>query len=220
MATDPKLLLEEMCKNVNPRKERSLRLIFAICEEQHERGSRDFSVATVGRLSGDRGGPGAAAIRNKTGEEYRAVMKAFAGSVGGRSRKVAARVESKADEVLEGITDPVIRTRVNLLLAEVESLRGQLLAARHLANQNACIVLGGSSPTAGNDDRSPEVVTNVGIDLTVLERRALEGAISDKTMKHWGWAKDDAGRVLSESRQVIFGAGFVGAIAKVLAAAK
>lgn len=220
MATDPKLLLEEMCRNANPRKERSLRLIYSICEEQHERGSKDFSVATVGRLSGDRGGPSAAAIRNKTGEDYRALMKAFADSVGGRSRKVAASVNDKADEVLEGITDPVIRTRINLLLAEVESLRGQLLATRYLANQNACIVLGGAAPAAAGGDDRVEVITNTGIDLTTLEKRALQGAISDKTLKHWGWEKDNAGRVLSESGQVIFGAGFIGAVEKVLAATK
>ena len=63
----PKALLEALCAQADPRKMRSLRLIHAICEEQRDRGSKDYSVATIGRLSAGRGGPAAGAIRNKTG---------------------------------------------------------------------------------------------------------------------------------------------------------
>jgi hypothetical protein len=52
----PKALLEALCADANPRKMRSLRLIYAICEEQRDRGSKDYSIATVGRLSAERGG--------------------------------------------------------------------------------------------------------------------------------------------------------------------
>lgn len=217
MSADPKQLLVDLCAQASPRKVRSLQLIFALCEEQHERGSRDFSVATIGRLSADRGGPTAAAIRNKMGEPYRALMKAYADSVGGRSRKVAADpLRDEVDLVLEGITDPVVRTRVNLLLAELRSLRAQLLGVRHLANQNATIVIGGVAPigaASGSQDSDA-----VGLSLTALERRALRTAISNRTLVHWGWCRDDSGRILSDSRQVVFGAGFVSAVEKVLGA--
>ena len=69
-------------RHADPRKARSLRLIHAVCVEQQDRGSNDYSIATIGRLSADRGGPAAGAIRNKTGEAYRALINTFAGSVG------------------------------------------------------------------------------------------------------------------------------------------
>jgi hypothetical protein len=215
MAGDPKQLLVDLCAQASPRKVRSLQLIFALCDEQHERGSRDYSVVTIGRLSADRGGPTAAAIRNKTGEAYRALMKAYADSVGGRSRKVAAAPQrDEADLVLEGITDPVVRTRVNLLLAELRSLRAQLLGVRHLANQNATIVMGRVAPGA-RADQTPERVAD-GPGLNLLEQRALQAAVSQRTLAHWGWTKDDAGRIVSDSGQVVFAAGFLSAVAKVL----
>ncbi|WP_332750073.1 gamma-mobile-trio protein GmtX [Hydrogenophaga sp.] len=215
MAADPKQLLGELCAQASPRKVRSLELIFALCEEQHERGSKDFSVATIGRLSADRGGPSAAAIRNKTGEPYRALMKTYADSVGGRSRKVAAGpLRDEVDVVLEGITDPVVRTRVNLLLAELRSLRAQLLCVRHLANQNAAIVIGGTTPTATTSGR--EGLEAGGLRLTALEQRALQAAISERTLAHWGWTMDKSGRITSESGQVVFGAGFASAVKKAL----
>src|ERR1700680_5072256 len=121
----PKALLEALCAGADPRKTRSLHLIYAICEEQRDRGSKDYSVATIGRLSAERGGPAAGAIRNKTGEAYRAVIKAFAESVGGNSRKTVGAKSTPADLILHGVTDPVLRARVGLLVAELKSTRAQ-----------------------------------------------------------------------------------------------
>jgi hypothetical protein len=205
-----KALLEALCARADPRKIRSLRLIYAICEEQLDRGSKDYSVATIGRLSAERGGPAAGAIRNKTGEAYRAVIKAFADSVGGKTRKTVDVTPSPADVILHGVTDPVLRARIGLLLAELKSMRAQLLAARHLANQNAVLDLerglsGGRVNCAAAASR-----------LSLLEIRALENAISKATLTHWGWRVDAAGRIVTDTGQTVFAAGFVTAIGKVL----
>jgi hypothetical protein len=205
-----KRLLEALCADADPRKIRSLRLIYAICEEQLDRGSKDYSVATIGRLSAERGGPAAGAIRNKTGEAYRAVIKAFADSAGGKSGKTVDVTSTPADLILHGVTDPVLRARIGLLLAELKSTRAQLLAARHLANQNAVLDLerelsdGGVNCAAAASRLSP------------LEIRALENAISEATLTHWGWRVDAAGRIVTDTGQTVFAAGFVTAIDKVL----
>ncbi|WP_425468175.1 gamma-mobile-trio protein GmtX [Paraburkholderia guartelaensis] len=201
-----------MCLDSSPRTERSLRLIYLICEEQHERGSRDFSVATIGRLSAERNGPSAAAIRNRTGEQYRALMKAYANSVGGRSRKSVTSKPDRADEILEGIPDPVLRIRINLMLADIESLRAQLLAARHLANTTSTVRIESAHaapPNVGPHRSDPG--------LSMIEVRALKAALSDRTLEHWGWTLDQEGRVCSETGQVVFQAGFATAITKILA---
>ena len=150
---DPKTLLEQLCNNAHPRKVASLRLIYSLCEEQHERGSRDFSIATIGRLSQTEGGPSAAAIRNKTGDDYKALMKAFAEHVGGKAKKSADKKASVTDELLEGVTDPVLRARIGILVAELESARVQLTGLRHLANKTTVLQLGNqeNTPVGDND---------------------------------------------------------------------
>lgn len=209
MKADPKKLLEGLCKEASPRKEQSLRLIYLICEEQVNRGSHDYSVVTIGKLSNERGGPSAAAIRNKPGEDYRALIKVFADSVQGFSKKKMNTPKSSADDLLEGISDPVLRVRINLIFAELESLRAQLLATRHLANKNA--VLDMSVPKS-ND--SKEIIGSKDIGLTLQEVSALEAAISPLTFNHWGWKVDKAGRISTETGQVVFRAGFESAIKK------
>jgi hypothetical protein len=205
----PKALLDALCTHADPRKERSLRLIYAICEEQLNRGSKDYSVATIGRLSAERGGPAAGAIRNKTGEAYRAVIKAFADSVGGKNRKTVDVTSTPADLILHGVTDPVLRARIALLLADLKSTRAQLLAARHLANQNAVLDMERELSDGGvNCAAAPH--------LSPLEIRALENAISKVTLTHWGWRVDAAGRIVTDTGQTVFAAGFVTAIGKVL----
>jgi len=104
----PKALMQALCAHADPRKTRSLRLIYAICEEQRDRGSKDYSVATIGRLSAERGGPAAGAIRNKTGEPYRAVIKAFADSVGSKSRRTVEVRSGPAGLILHGGDRPCV----------------------------------------------------------------------------------------------------------------
>lgn len=208
MSNTPKELVEELSKSSSPRKIQSLELILAICEEQTQRGSSDFSVATIGRLSAERGGPSAAAIRNKPGEDYRALIKAYAASVNGQDRKKRPSAPSEADALLEGVTDPVLKVRIKLLLAEMESLRAQLLATRHLANQTAVLELSSDS-----EERSPPTQANA-LFLSLQEVSALEAAVSPATLEHWGWSIDSAGRVLSDAGQVVFRAGFATAIRK------
>lgn len=208
MNVDPTLLLEDMCRTASARKAQSLKLLFKLCQEQSANGSSDYSIATIGRLSAALNGPSAAAIRNKPGEDYRALIKAFADSVDGNSRKKHVGVKTAADELLEGVSDPVLKVRIKLILAENESLRSQLLAARHLANQTAAINLGSpESSLAAPTDESQLM-------LTLQEVSSLEDAISPAKLAHWGWKADNTGRVTAESGQVVFRAGFVSAIQK------
>lgn len=138
------------------------------------------------------------------------VIKAFADSVGGKTRKTVDAKSIPTDLILHGVTDPVLRARIGLLLAELKSTRAQLLAARHLANQNAVLDLErklseGGVNCAGATSR-----------LSPLEICALENAISKATLTHWGWRVDAAGRIVTDTGQTVFAAGFVTAIGKVL----
>lgn len=212
MSTNPETLLEAMCENASLRKAQTLRLIYAICLEQQDRGSADYSIATIGKLSAERGGPSPAAIRNKPGEDYRALIQACAKAANGKSRKPGKqKVDSFSDGVLEGVVDPVLKVRIKLLLAENEALRGQLLAARHLANQVSVLDL---SPSGESEVKQPAPSSPGKLYLTYQEVIALESAISESTLSHWGWVVDEIGRVTTSSGQAVFRAGFATAIKK------
>jgi hypothetical protein len=203
------ILLKQLCIDAHPRTEASLRLIYEICQEQAERGSQDFSVTTVGKLSAERGGPSPGAIRNKTGEKYRALIESCADTFKGHKKKRAARQDDGVDDILEGISDPVLRTRIGLLQAEVRALRGQVLALRKIASEKAVIELpapAGAPPAASTQPA-----------LSDQQRKTLRDAISKKTLTHWGWEVDKNGRIFVEdSGQIVFGAGYVPAIEQVL----
>ena len=208
-AEEARNLLEQLCAGATPRKQKSLRLIYDICVRQEEEGSQDYRVATIGKLSSARGGPSAGAIRNRSGEAYRAIIISFSKQVPKTHRRPRDRALDEVDQVLEGIGDPVVRTRINLLLAELKSLRGQLLAAKHLANERCTILIEDRRGTLGERPRR-------GPTLTAMEIRALTAALSRETLEHWGWTVDNGGRVLNETGQTVFPAGFTDAIQKVL----
>lgn len=83
----PDELLEQLKANANTRKQKNLDLIHAVCREQYERGSKDFSVATISRIAQERGGPITSAIHNKTGDSFKGLIKAWATHTGGVTRK-------------------------------------------------------------------------------------------------------------------------------------
>src|ERR1039457_3219592 len=74
----PDELLELLKTKSNARKRRSLDVIYGICREQVERGSCDFSIATIGRVSSEQGGPSPQTIRNKGGDDFRALISTWA----------------------------------------------------------------------------------------------------------------------------------------------
>jgi hypothetical protein len=109
---------------------------------------------------------------------------------------------------MEGVTDPVLRARIGLLVAELKSTRAQLLAARYLANHSAVLDLA----QLPSDGPQPQPAPR----LSATELLALGNAISDVTLRHWGWRIDTSGRIVTDTGQTVFGAGFATAVDKVL----
>lgn len=209
---NPKQLLETFLVSASERKARSLQLIYDICEELCKTPSKSVTVANVGRISQERGGPGAPALRNVAGEQYRLLIQAFAQQAGGGIKPPRTGKQAALDEILEGVNDQVLRTRVSLLVAELSSCKAQILALRHLANQTSVLDLRGVE-----DSTVQAPVDTSRLQLTLQEMTALEAAISPATLEHWGWKKAPTGRISSESGQIVFRAGFVTAVEKVIA---
>lgn len=185
-------------KEKAPRQRETLDAVFAVCQEQVERGVADFSFATIARLGAGRGVPKVQSIRNKTGENYRALIKCFEGSKGVRRRVPKAK---SADAWVDEIEDPRIRLMVNITLsklAEAERLNKELIPP---------------GMEIRIDDR---VGSQSQYRLTPVERRAIEHLMSEDFLIAWHLKLGGKGSVVDEQGKVVFKPGTLDAFTKIL----
>ncbi|CAG9228578.1 hypothetical protein PSAB6_50041 [Paraburkholderia sabiae] len=208
----PDEVYEEIRARSGARKLRSLEVLHAVCREQCENGSRDFSAATIARLGAPRGGPAAQTIHNQTGDDYKLLMRAWLNHAGGSPRKGKNIVPDSAEDFLSRIREPEIRYFVGTLLAANTKLRGEVKVLK----QNANVVIdrrkAETAPTAPNTVQ----VLPASHGLTPTERDALRDAISDARFSDEGWTGDEHGRVFNSKGRPIFRIGFITAIRKIL----
>lgn len=212
MTMHPDELLEQLKKTATPRKQRSLDIIYEVCREQYERGSRDFSVATIARIAEPRGGPGKGAIHNKTGDDYKGLIKAWAEHTGGVTRKVRQVSENPYSALIDKIENPALRSMMAGILAENRKMRREITLLK--AEGNRIIDMRPMAPVS----REPVQILPASVGLYQSEVEALRHAISDRVLKDEGWTTDAEGRVLNEAGRVIYKPGYVTAIRKVIGA--
>lgn len=215
----PQDVLVALLQGATARTKQSLELIYGICSEQYQAGNLDFSVSTIGRLSTARGGPSPQAIRNKPGEHYRVLLKAWTNYSDGAVRKSPVRAElGVADDVLSMISDAAVRAVVGSFLAENRKLKKE----NTLLKTQAQVVIDRrplSASSAPQYHDAVQVLTSLSV-LMPVEIEALHHAISDQLFNKMGWVEDaKTGRVTKDSN-AIFRPGFVTAIRKVLNATK
>lgn len=207
----PDELLERLKASANPRKAKNLDIIHAVCREQYERGSKDFSVATISRIAVERGGPVKSTIHNKTGDDFKGLIKAWAEHTGGVLRKVRKVGENPIYAVLDKIPDPAVRAVMGAVLAENKKLRGEV----NLLKSNANIIIDRREAALSQPAQTIEILP-VSAGLTDSEKEALRHAVSDRLLQDEGWVQDEKGRILNAKGRVIFKVGFTTAIRKVI----
>lgn len=73
---NPSIILEELCSTATTRTEVALRTLHQVLEKQSQIIPLDFSIATIGRLSREQGGPSTQTIRNRTGKHFQQLIEA------------------------------------------------------------------------------------------------------------------------------------------------
>lgn len=210
----PDEYVAKLCENASTRKRNSLNIIHKICTEQYERGSKDFSIPTIVRLSVEAGGPSEQTIRNKSGEDYRALLNCWANYTGGVTRKPkTAKGSSFADNILAAIPDVTIRALVGTILAENSKLKGENSLLKNQINLTIDMRPAPNPALIGN--KSTEMLPQPN-NLLPSEITSLQHAISGEFLKEQGWTTDEQGRVKYKGR-TIYKPGYVTAIKKVLA---
>lgn len=207
----PDELLEQLKANANPRKQKNLELIHAVCREQHERGSRDFSVATISKIAQERGGPVKSTIHNKTGDDFKGLIKAWADHAGGVTRKVRKVSENPVYAVLDKIPDPAVRAVMGAVLAENKKLRGEV----NLLKANTAVVIDQTQMNV-NPSRETIQILPALTGLTDSEKEALQHAVSETFLQDEGWSQDDYGRVFNAKGRAIYKIGYLTALRKIL----
>jgi hypothetical protein len=189
----PQELFYRLIDNASTRKKHSLEIVNQVCEEQQERSSVDFSIATIGRLSEAAGGPKERTIRNKDGADYRALMQAWASYANGVTRKPPSKKEpSAAEDILAMIDNPSVRALVGVILAENRKLKGE---NTFLKRQTQVTIDMMPTPQLPGTNGQGTVQVLPTFNFLPIEIDALEHAISDEFMKEQGWTQDDRGRV-------------------------
>lgn len=200
----------------NPVRHRNLEIIHNVCSELHTQGSADFSIATVGRLSQERGGISKQALYNQTSAYLRDLIKAWASFAAKPTRKSAKSHKPLAEEEwLRKIEDPAVRALVGSIIAERNRLRAQIAIQR----KNTNIVID-CRPLPGHVSRIQsgelmQVVTTVET-LTPTERTALKKAIDPLFLADQKWEEGPSGEIRNEKKRILFDFGFVNAIRKIL----
>lgn len=219
----PDPLLEELKQGANARRRRSLDAINQVCREQHERGSKDFSIAMIARLSADSGGPKERTIRNPDGKPYRVLIEAWATFSRGHLQKPRASRALPYENILSSIKDDSVRVYFGERLAELRGLRNEVsLLKEHIRKEKSVIV------DLRPSERSPkqEISTSTDVDpsgtvlskqlLTQSEMYALRYSINEFVDEH-GYQVAPNGRVITAEGRSVLPPGFVSAIRKILA---
>lgn len=207
----PDELLERLKANATPRKAKNFDIIHAVCREQRERGSTDFSVATISKISEERGGPVKSTIHNKTGDDFKGLIKAWANHTGGVTRKIRTVSENPFYAVLDKIADPSVRAVMGAVLSDNKKLRGEV----NLLKSKTEVVINQTTKSSSPSKEAIEILP-ASTGLTDSEKAALRHSISDKLMQDEGWSQDEHGRILKANGRPIFKVGFVSAIRKII----
>jgi hypothetical protein len=215
----PDHVLETLKAVVRPQKQRNLDIIHAVCRELHGLGSRDFSLATVGRMSEARHGMSRNALYNKASEDFRTLIAAWSALTGEPAKKQPLPLKPLAEEdLLRRIDDPALRSLLGGIVAERNRLRGEV----NLLKRNASIVIDRRTLPGHAHVTSEGKVLQVLSPLAKLtesEVCALRKAISQEFLDQEGWREGPHGEIVNAKGRTLFDIGFANAVRKFLASA-
>ena len=204
-ANNPDVLLAQLIsKGGRPLRLRNLNAIHRICRSLYEAGSKDISISSVGKLCESAGILKARGLYNAPLVDYRQLIKCWSEFSGTPTVKPAKELASEA--YINRIDDPAIRAMVQNVIAERNKLRAQI----NTIKSNTKIVV----------DRRPmhtEAASDLKLDFTDSERKALAKAISSNFLEKNRWREVDLGEIVNDRGMTVFDPGFATAIRKLIA---
>lgn len=216
---DPTQIFDALCAESRPQKQDNLRIMQEVCTELHRLGSKDFSLATVGMMSQERGGLSKRALYNSTSQDFKTLIRSWAtfATVGTQRTSERKSRDSIPDDrkLLLNISDPAMRALVGYIIADRDRLRGEVKLLRSQANVviDRRVLPGHINITS--EGQVIQVMSSA--DLSDTEKQALDRAISVDFLKQEGWSEGQNGEIRNSRGRKIFDIGFANAIRKILA---
>ncbi|MCU4707892.1 gamma-mobile-trio protein GmtX [Acinetobacter pittii] len=213
------VFLENLKLDKSSRTEKSLDQLNSLLKAHYNSGEKDFSIATIGRISKANNGIGTVSIRNKSGEHFRLLIEAWATKANTTMKKphVESRVLNVPTdfELLKRLEDPALRAVFGQIIAEKKKLRLE----NNILKKNAEVfvdmrpkqILG-----SNNENQSIEVLPALSDIFLPSEIEALRDAIDKKKMEFRGLTSSESGVVKDENGRILFKVGFITAIKKIL----
>lgn len=194
-----------LAQKPRPQKVKNLQAIHDLCRAEYEAGSRDFSVAAIGKLCEQRGLLKARGLYNAPLADYRTLIEAWAAYAGPAPPKPVKQLAT--EDYVARIDDPAVRMLVQGVIAERNKLKAQLntlkAATTLVVDRRPRLELHQSSPKLGGS-------------LTESERQALKNAVSPEFLAEQGWQERDFGEVVNSRGRTVFDPGFVTGLRKLL----
>lgn len=217
-AIHPDDVLKTLKEGARPQKQRNLDVVHEVCAELHHLGSRDFSLATVGRMSEQRHGVSQGALYNKPAADFRTLIQAWAAYAGdAKPRLPGPRKPLSEEDLLHRIEDPALRALIGCIVAERNRLRAGINTLRSRANIVIDRRVLPGEVKAAQDGQIVQVLTTTE-GLLPLEREALERAISPTFLEQEGWRVGTHGEIRNTNGRKLFEVGFATAIRKLISA--
>ena len=195
----------------------------SVCREIRDapglNGGKDYSLATVGRETQERGGPALNTLYAPLGKRFRTLIAAWAEWDGASMKKPphTAGVRDDDDELLRAIKDPVVCSMVGFRLAEARRCKAELDTLK--ANTKLVIdrrprdgaPLASGNPVLQLLGPSPQ--------LLPTEREALQTVASTAWLAQHGYVAGPDGEVLARNGATILPVGFLTAVKKFIGGA-
>lgn len=202
-----------LAKGGRSNKRANLTKLHEICRRQHDAGSKDFSLATIGRLLESEDILKGRVLYNAQSADYQALIAAWGAYAGPPVPKPPKTLASY--EYLMRIEDPAIRSIMQAAITERDKLKAQINTLK--ANARVTVdrrPLGATIASAPGS--RPVAVVELAARFTPTEREALQKAISPKYLEDRRLREGSRGEILNEQGRTIFEMGFARAIRKIL----
>lgn len=210
----PDAVLESLlAKGGRSNRRDNLAKMHELCRKQHEVGSREFSLPTIGRLAEAADIMKGRALYNAPSADYRSLIEAWAAYAGPAAPKPPKTLASH--EYLLRIDDPAIRSIMQSIIAERDKLKAQLNVLK--ANTQVTVDRRPLGATiASSPGSQPLAVLSLSAQLTPSEREAFQKAVSAEYLEERGLKEGSHGEIVNEHGRTMFDVGFTRAIRKVL----
>lgn len=215
------VIIEELKVGKTQRTKVSLDKLNTLLEARFKAGKKDFSIATIGRVSQADGGVGTVSIRNKSGNHFRLLIEAWAAKAQTTIKKPS---KSRSGDnliptdmqLLEQLEDAAMRTVFGQIIVERNKLRAENIILKK--DTNIVIDIRPNQVNYANyyDDGKVEVISSLNNLLLDSEIEALKDAIDEEKINKKGWITTQHGAVKDENDRPIFKTGFILAIKKIL----